>query len=196
VRTGTFAAAAAVVLWCLDRSAHGHVYSGTPIAPQRTPALALIEDKGGHFDLAQHRGEVVLVYFGYTHCPDVCPGTLTMIEAALGRLGPDARRVCSVFVTLDPRRDTAAALREYLKNFNGGAAPLFVGLTGTPEGIATTARAWGVRWRPVAHGAFIDHTSVVTVVDPGGRLRLRYGTSQLGNPAAVADDIEHLLHGG
>jgi protein SCO1/2 len=159
-------------LWIYSRSGDGFSYVG------------------GTFDLAAHRGGIVLVYFGYTHCPDVCPATLNRLDAVLELLGADQHRVEQVFVTLDPRRDTPELLRAYLSNFE----PVPVGLTGSPEAVAATARGWGVTWRPAKGGAYIDHTSLVVVVGPDGRERLRYGFSQLGNPAAVARDLSHILH--
>ena len=193
LRGGVLAAAAGITLWCFGRSAHTYAYSGTPVAPRSAPPLALTDDAGGNFDLSRHRGDLVLVYFGYTYCPDVCPMTLSMMAAALTRLGSDGRRVQMVFVTLDPRRDTASALREYLANFTTNSAPTPIGLTGSAEAIAAAARDWGVTWRPAEGGAFIDHTSVVTAVGPDGRLRLRYSFSQIGDTAAVARDLAHLL---
>jgi protein SCO1/2 len=91
---------------------------------------------------------------------------------------------------LDPRRDTPDILRAYLSNFD----PVPVGLTGSPEELAAAARTWGVTWRPAGCCAYIDHTSLVAVVGPDGRERLRYGFSQLGDPAAVARDLRHILH--
>lgn len=177
-------------LWAYSRSGHGFSYIGTPVRPDTTPSLVLPDDRGGTFDLAAHRGEIVLVYFGYTHCPDVCPETLNRLDAVSEHLGPDRHRVEQVFVTLDPRRDTPELLRAYLSYFD----PAPIGLTGSPEAVAAAARAWGVTWRPAKGGAFIDHTSLVAVIGPDGRERLRYGFSQLGDPAAVARDLRHILH--
>jgi protein SCO1 len=177
-------------LWAYSRSGHGFSYIGTPVRQDTTPSLVLPNDRGGTFDLAAHRGEIVLVYFGYTHCPDVCPETLNRLDAVSEHLGPDRHRVEQVFVTLDPRRDTPELLRAYLSYFD----PAPVGLSGSPEAVAAAARAWGVTWRPVKGGAFIDHTSLVAVIGPDGRERLRYGFSQLGDPAAVARDLRHILH--
>jgi protein SCO1 len=177
-------------LWAYSRSGHGFSYIGTPVRLDTTPSLVLPNDRGGTFDLAAHRGEIVLVYFGYTHCPDVCPETLNRLDAVSEHLGPDRHRVEQVFVTLDPRRDTPELLRAYLSYFD----PAPVGLSGSPEAVAAAARAWGVTWRPVKGGAFIDHTSLVAVIGPDGRERLRYGFSQLGDPAAVARDLRHILH--
>jgi protein SCO1/2 len=177
-------------LWAYSRSGHGFSYIGSPVRSDTTPSLVLPDDRGGTFDLAAHRGEIVLVYFGYTHCPNVCPATLNLLDAVSESLGADKRRVKQIFVTLDPRRDTPDLLRAYLSNFD----PVPVGLTGSPGAVAAAARAWGVTWRLSKGGAYIDHTSVVAVVGPDGRERLRYGFSQLEDPTAVARDLKHILH--
>jgi protein SCO1 len=177
-------------LWIYSRSGDGFSYVGTQVRSGTAPSLMLPNDRGGKFDLGAHRGGIVLVYFGYTHCPDVCPATLNRLDAVSELLGEDRRRVEQVFVTLDPRRDTPELLRAYLSNFD----PVPVGLTGSPEAVAAAALAWGVTWRPAKGGAYIDHTSLVAVVGPDGRERLCYGFSQLGNPAAVARDLRHILN--
>jgi len=178
--------------WAYVRLDGGFSYIGTPVGSAIAPPLILPDDQGGIFDLAEHHGEIVLVYFGYTHCPDVCPATLSLLDAVSRQLGTDRRRVKQVFVTLDPRRDTPDALRSFLSNFD----PVPIGLTGSPEAIAAAARAWAIIWRPAEGGAYIDHTSVVAVVGPDGRERLRYGFSQLADPAAVARDLRHILNAG
>ncbi len=166
--------------------ATGSLASGGP-----APPLHLTDDRGGVFDLASRRGKVTLVYFGYTACPDVCPTTLGDLQRVWPLLGTDRERITEVFITLDPARDTPAVLQDYLANFT--PAPL--GLTGPPDLIAAAARAWGVTWRKAEGGRFIDHTSVVTVVGPDGRERLRYGFLQLGDPNAIAGDLRRVLHG-
>jgi protein SCO1 len=176
--------------WIYARLSDGFSYAGTRVKSGMAPSLVLPNDHGGTFDLAAHRGGIVLVYFGYTHCPDVCPVTLSLLDAVSKHLGEDTQRVQQVFVTLDPRRDTPEILRAYLSNFD----PVPVGLTGSADAVAAVARAWGVTWRPAECGAYIDHTSFVAVVGPDGRERLRYGFSQLGDPAAVARDLRHILH--
>ena len=170
-------------------SSYGYV--GTPIAPRPAPALPLIDDRGAPFDLARLRGKAVLVYFGYTHCPDVCPTTLARLAPVFQALGVDRSRTVVLFVTLDPARDDPAALHAYLAAFD----PVPVGLTGSASLLNETARRWSVAWRPAQVGAYVDHASVVTLVDPQGRLRVRYGLSQLADPAAMAHDIEHVLAG-
>jgi len=167
-------------------------YAGTPVAARPVVPLSLADDRGGRFDLSRHRGQVVLVYFGYTHCPDVCPTTLSKIADAMRDLGPDVRRVLAVFVTLDPARDTAPALRAYLANFH----PPPLGLTADPAATAAAATDWGITWRVADGGRNIDHTSVVIVVGPDGRVRLRYGFSQVRDGRILATDIRHLLREG
>ncbi len=167
--------------------------AGTLAGAEPAPPLALADDRGGRFDLLRERGRVVLVTFGYTRCPDVCPTILGSLAAALDRLGGEAAGMRTVFVTLDPLRDTAAVLRPYLAAFApaDGAAPL--GLTDAPGRIAQAARDWRVSVRRAAGGAFLDHTAMVAAVAPDGRLRLRYGVSQLGDAGRVAADLHGLL---
>ncbi len=95
------------------------------------------------------------------------------------------------FVSLDPAADPAPTLQGYLGSF--GPSPPFVGLTGSPTAVARAAAAWGVTWRK-AEGGFFDHSSFVTVVDPGGIRRLRYGYAQTQDPVALAHDLSVLLH--
>jgi len=188
---GLFAVAIlASAAWGYARLGAGFSYAGTPVAKGNAPPLVLPDDRGGIFDLSTRRGGITLVYFGYTHCPDVCPATLGLLDAVARQMGPDAGRVTQVFVTLDPYRDTQTTLHEFLSNFD----PVPIGLTGSPEAIAVAARAWNVTWRPADGNAFFDHTSVVAVIGPDGRQRLRYGFSQLGDAAAVARDLQHVLH--
>ncbi|HVY16178.1 MAG TPA: SCO family protein [Rhodopila sp.] len=177
-------------LWiAAGRKATRFAYAGTPDTRQPVIPLALPDDQGGQFDLSRHRGQVVMIYFGYTHCPDVCPTTLGVMADAMRDLGPDAPRVLPVFVTLDPKRDTAAALHVYLANFD----PPPLGLSAGPAATAAAAKDWDIAWRFADGGAFIDHSSVVTVVGPDGRVRLRYGFSQLQDGRVLANDLRHLL---
>lgn len=194
LRAGLAGSVAAGLARIVQRGS-GFAYAGSPIAPGPAPLLVLADDQGGRFDLAAERGRVVLVYFGYTACPDVCPTTLSALAQALDRLGQQRGQVRTVFVTLDPARDTARVLRAYLANFAdaGGRPP--IGLTDDAGRVAAAAHAWGITWRPAAGGAFIDHTSAVAAVAPNGWLRLRYGFSQLDDPASVAKDLQHLLQG-
>lgn len=161
-----------------------------------TPALLLPDDRGGTFDLAQHHDGITLITFGYRHCPDVCPTILADLHAVLGRLGAQAGRVRVVFVTLDPKRDAAATLRDYLASFAPPGGRVFLGLVGDDAATAATARRWGVTVRSVEGGRYFDHTATVVAIDGHGRARLRYGVGQIDDAPRVADDIEKLLRDG
>jgi protein SCO1/2 len=165
-------------------------FEGTAVAARQAPPLDLRDDEGRAFALSSLRGRAVLVFFGYTHCPDVCPTTLAALHPVFDQLGAEAARVQVLFVTLDPQRDTPALLHTYLAAFT----PTPLGLTGTQEQVADAARAWGIHWRYAGNGRFIDHTSVVALIDPEGRIRVRYGYAQLADPRAAAHDILRVLH--
>jgi protein SCO1 len=116
-----------------------------------------------------YRGKWLLVYFGYTSCPNTCPTMLIEIGAALATLGADAGKLQPLFITVDPQRDTAELLREYLQSFD----PRIVGLTGTPQQIADAAQEYGVyyaahRIGPTAEDYVIDHSSYLYLMDPQG----------------------------
>jgi protein SCO1/2 len=193
LRSVPLLALAAALPWALRRTTAAT--AGSPVPGDPRLPLALPGTDGRPFDIGAERGRVVLVYFGYTHCPDVCPSTLADLRDAVGRLGPDAGRVRVVFVTLDPRRDTGPLLADYLASFAPAAGAPFVGLVPDEAALAAAARAWGVTWRSAESGAYLDHSSVVTAVGPDGRARLRYGFSQSADPAALARDVEGLIHG-
>jgi len=132
------------------------------------PALRLTDHEGRPFDLASLRGEPVLVFFGYTHCPDVCPTNLADTRAALRLVD---QKVGVVFVTIDPARDDAAAMKQYVDYYRSG----YIGLTGTDAQIADAAGAWGVSYARVestaAAGYAMAHTADTFLVDAQGRLR-------------------------
>ncbi|MBV8869260.1 MAG: SCO family protein [Acetobacteraceae bacterium] len=116
------------------------------------------------------RGKYMLVYFGYTYCPDVCPTTLTELAGALDKLGPKAARVQPIFITVDPQRDTPAVIKQY----TGAFSPRIVGLTGTPDQIAAVERAYHVYAAkhvtgPGPNDYGMDHSSVLYLMGPDGR---------------------------
>lgn len=129
----------------------------------------------GPVSLADFRGRVVLLYFGYTACPDICPTNLAMLGAALRALEPHERaRVRVLFVSLDPERDNALHLRDYAAYFH----PEIIGLTGTTEQIAEVATAYGVIYRRAedtesAMGYTIDHSAYTYLIDADGKLAQR-----------------------
>jgi len=152
--------------------------------PRPAPPLVLTDQDGRSFDLASLRGRPVLVYFGYAHCPDVCPATLADVRDALELVdGP----VGVVFVTVDPARDDAAAIRQYVGYYGAD----FVGLTGTEEAIAAAAADWGVSYTRLesesAAGYAMAHSTDTYLVDADGTLRhhLFFGAS----PELIAERI-------
>lgn len=133
---------------------------------------------GGPFRLVAHDGRAVtettfkgkpfLVFFGFTHCPDICPTTLFEISEVLRRLGPDAERTAALFISVDPERDTPEKLKEYLSNFH----PRVVGLTGAPEDVQAAVRAYRgyAKKVPLDGGGYtMDHTAIVYLMDREGR---------------------------
>ena len=132
-------------------------------------AFTLEDGNGKAVTDRDFRGSYMLVYFGYTFCPDVCPTTLSAMADAMDRLGPQAGRVRPVFITVDARRDTPSVVKQYVAAFGQG----IVGLTGTPEEIAKVAKAYRVyyaehRTGPGADDYAMDHSSVLYLMDPNG----------------------------
>jgi protein SCO1/2 len=155
--------------------------------------FTLTDPQGQTRSLTDFKGKAVLVFFGYTQCPDVCPTTLLAMREVLNRLGDDASRVQVVFITLDPARDTAQMLAEYVGAFHAS----FIGLRGDAATIAATARDFKVFYaiQPGSTpGSYsIDHSTGSYAFDPEGRLRLlvRHGE----DPDNVAADLKLLLAG-
>ena len=139
--------------------------------------------------LADFRGDVVLLFFGFTQCPDVCPTTLARAADVVARLGPDGRRVRVLFVTLDPERDTPQILKAYAQSFD----PRFVALRDEPAAMDAMAREFHIAYQRVPTGSSytLDHTAITYAFDPQGRLRLAIGHDQ--TAAAVAHDVAALL---
>jgi protein SCO1/2 len=155
--------------------------------PVESSGTALI---GGPFSLVgsdgkpvtdrDFRGRYMLIFFGFTHCPDICPAELQVIAQALDQLGDKAKTVVPVFITLDPERDTPEAMANYVKSVGGN----FVGLTGSPEAIAAAAKAYRVSYSKVENkdspGDYsVDHSALVYLMDPEGRYmtHFSYGLS-------------------
>ena len=153
--------------------------------------LSLSDADGQQRSLAEFKGKVVLVFFGYTQCPDVCPTTMAELSEVKRSLGADGARVQGVFVSLDPDRDTAALLKSYVENFG----PDIIGLRGTAEQTKAVAREFKVFYNLVpgktATSYTVDHTAGSYIFDAKGRVRLftRYG----GGAKALADDLKILL---
>lgn len=135
--------------------------------------FSLPDTNGKTHTLADYKGKVVVLFFGYTHCPDVCPTTMAELAQAMQQLGPDAQRVQVLFVTVDPARDTAALLGQYVPAFN----PSFVGLRPADDAqLAKIAKDFRIYYAKVPGkepGSYtMDHTAASYVFDPSGKLRL------------------------
>jgi protein SCO1/2 len=143
--------------------------------------------------LADFRGKAVVLFFGYTQCPDVCPTTLAALADAMKELGADAARVQVLFVTIDPERDTPALLAQYVPAFD----PRFLGLYGDAEATARTAKEFRIIYQKVpgaAPGSYtMDHSAGSYVFDPQGRLRLFVSNAQ--GADVYVHDLQELLRG-
>lgn len=139
------------------------------------PEFELARGNGESFRLGEARGDVVLLFFGYTSCPDICPTTMAELKTALDRVGREkAENVKVVFVTVDPQRDTPERVQEYVNHFDDD----FIGLSGSEAELAKVWNEYGVFREVVdgtsAAGYLVDHTARVTLIDQQGHLRVSY----------------------
>ncbi len=167
-----------------------YTYHGTLFdAPQAAPAISLTDQNNQPFDLAAHKGNIVLIFFGYTNCPDICPATMANLSQLYSRLGSQAKNVRVVFITVDPQRDTAPQLAQFLAKFNSA----FIGLTGTEQVLSPIWKAYGVYSQTqVITGSsnYLEiHSDAIYLVDKAGRLRLTYDYT-----APVSDLLSDVLH--
>jgi protein SCO1/2 len=158
------------------------------------PVAQQVAAVGGPFKLINQNGDVVtdqnlkghpfLVFFGFTHCPDVCPTALFEISEILRALGPDAERMRALFITVDPERDTPAVIKDYLSSFD----PHLSGLTGDPADIAAVAKAYRVYYKkvPLEQGGYtMDHTAIVYLMDKEGRFVSPFSLKRTAEAAAA-----------
>ncbi len=170
--------------------------------PQRSSGAALI---GGPFELVQHdgkpvtnetfNGELMLIYFGFTFCPDVCPTELQIMSTALDLVGEDAAQVRPILISIDPERDTVGVMAQYVAHFH----PRMTGLTGTPEQIAAAARAYRIYYQrvedPSSNAAYtMDHSSIVYLMDKEGQFITHFGPGT--QPEKMAETIRTALGNG
>ncbi len=160
--------------------------------PEAAPAFTLETAGNKQVSLSDFKGKVVLLYFGYTFCPDVCPTTLSNLSTVMKDLGTKANNVQVVMITVDPKRDTPQVISQYVKRFD----PNFVGLSGTLDQISPIAANYAISFHDVpassADGGYlVDHTPVVTVIDKKGNRRLieDFGTTD----KQFESDIRRLL---
>jgi protein SCO1 len=151
--------------------------------------LALTDMTGRPRTLADYRGKVLMLYFGFVQCPDVCPTALARASEVMQQLGPDAAQVQLLFVTVDPERDTPALLREYMAAFD----PAFMALTGDAAAIQAAASEFRVYFKKIPTGSSytMDHTALTYLLDRTGHIRVALRHEQ--TPADYAADIQKLL---
>jgi protein SCO1/2 len=165
-----------------------------------SPVGQAVAAVGGPFQLTDQSGKAVtdadmkgkpfLVFFGFTHCPDICPTTLFDMSQLMKELGPDADRTGALFITVDPERDTPKVMKDYLSNFD----PHVRGLTGDPTAINAAIRAYRVYAKkvPLENGDYtMDHTALVYLMDKNGHFIAPFDVSR--TPAAEAADLRRYL---
>ncbi len=150
-----------------------------------------LEDQNGKaVSDADMKGKPFLVFFGFTHCPDICPTTLFDMSQLMQALGPDAARTAALFITVDPERDTPAVMKDYLSNFD----PHLRGLTGDQASVSAATRAYRVYAKkvPLENGDYtMDHTAVVYLMDKDGRFVAPFDMSR--KPEAEAADLRRYM---
>jgi protein SCO1 len=171
------------------------------IVTGRTPSpIALPSAVGGPFELTDQnaqpitdkdlKGRPFLVFFGFTHCPDVCPTTLFEVSEILRALGPDSDRMRALFITVDPERDTPEKLKDYLSSFD----PHLVGVTGDPAAVAAVVKSYRVYAKkvPLDGGNYtMDHTAIVYLMDKEGRFVVPFNIKR--RPEEAAADLRRYL---
>ena len=176
-------------------------HEGDRLALTRQAVVSGTARVGGPFQLVdqngqtrtdrEFRGRYLLVYFGYSLCPDVCPTTLAVMADAIAKLGPQREHLVPIFITVDPERDTPKVLKTYLNAFGSG----FIGLTGNTDAVRKVAASYHVFYakHPLAGGSYaLDHTSVVYLMGPDGKFVTYYDDTSVG-PDALAEDLKKRL---
>jgi len=177
--------AAGVFLFSKPASFRGTTYGEPyPVAPE----IELSRASGTRFRLSEMRGSVVVLFFGYTSCPDICPTTMAELKQALEKLGTKSEGVQVLFVTVDPQRDTPEHVQEYVNHFN----PDFIGLSGSESELAKIWNDYGV-FREIVEGTsaagyLVNHTARLTLIDQQGNLRVSFGFD------TPVDDVVHDLN--
>jgi len=181
------AVVAAGALWRLgDLRAHRGTETVTLAPVSIGGPFALVDQNGMPRSDAEFRGKFMLVFFGYTYCPDVCPTTLAVMGAALDKMGPQADRIVPIFITVDPARDTPDVLKAYLSAFG----PRFVGLTGKEEEVAAAAKVYRVYYqahKEQGENYAVDHSGVVYLMDKKGGFLANYSLDAA--PEKLAADL-------
>ena len=168
-----------------------HTFHGTVIQSPETSYDFTLTGGSGDVSLSDFRGKLVLIYFGYTFCPDICPATLGNVNQALKQIGSKAEDIQLIMVSLDPQRDTPEKLEQYVAHFN----PTFIGITGTQEQVDTVTSLYGVFYEKKegseATSYLIDHTATLMVIDREGYLKLVFPFGVTADE--IADDLKYML---
>jgi len=174
---------------CEKNAPPSHFHAGNVTGQYTQADFHLTDHNGKPRSLGDFKGKVVALFFGYTHCPDVCPTTLADLSQTLHLLGKDADRVQVLFVTIDPERDTQEVLAKFVPAFN----PAFLGLYGDAQATATAAKNFKVAYQraPAKHGYFMDHSTFTYLIDTQGKVRLMAGDRE--SSEWLAQDIRLLL---
>jgi protein SCO1/2 len=167
-----------------------HTFNGTVLTPPVPAHDFVLTSDHGDISLSNFHGKIVLLYFGYTYCPDVCPLTLGKLAQTVQGLGSFAQNVQVIFISVDPERDTPQRLSQYVRAFNPG----FLGVTGIPQTIASVTHNYGIFYQKTniqsPTNYLITHTSVVVVIDQQGRWRLLW--PEILEPPAMIHDLKIL----
>lgn len=168
-------------------------FRGTTYAEpyQPAPEFGLTDAKGNGIHLKDMHGKVVLLFFGYTYCPDICPTTLAELKLTMKDLGKKSEQVQVIFISVDPQRDTSESMQSYVERFD----PAFIGLGGTEEELAPIWNEYGI-FREIEEGTsennyIVNHTGRIILIDQDGNLRLSYGLQV--DPEDISQDIQILL---
>ncbi|WP_105317809.1 SCO family protein [Thermus tenuipuniceus] len=169
-----------------------HAFYGTRLLNPK-PVDFTLEGPQGPVQLSQLKDKLVLIFFGYVHCPDVCPTTMLALKRAYEKLSPkEQERVQVVFISVDPERDTPEIADQYAKGFH----PSFLGLTGSPETIQEVARTFGVYYQKTQYRGpgeyLVDHTATTFAVKEG-KLVLLFSPDKVEETPRVVDDLRALL---
>ncbi len=182
----------AVLAGCNRNAMPGHFHASDVTGSYQQANFHLTDHNGKPRSLSDFKGKVVVLFFGYTHCPDVCPTTLANLAHTMQLLGKDADRVQVLFVTVDPERDTREILAKFVPAFD----PAFLGLYGDAQATADAAKSFLAEYHktPAKTGYFMDHTTFSYVIDTQGKVRLLVGERE--PDEWLAQDIRQLLASG
>ena len=156
------------------------------------PEFTLTDQDGSKVSLSDFKDKLVLIFFGYTHCPDICPMTMSVMNNVVDQLGDQAEQVQVIFVTIDPERDTQEKLKSYVPYYNEN----FIGLTGTPQEIDKVADDYNIFYSKEevksSSEYLMGHNSSVFLITPDGEILIKYPQNRM-DPASIAGDIESVL---